>query len=585
MSSELAAGNVRKMRTRLEQPVQYSLPLGEEEVPLNQYLGRSLQLEYRGRINCIHCDRKTSKSFSQGYCYPCFKRLAQFATVCSPWMLIMFIAGALVLLPRVGHFGGLAGFWNVAQSKIWTGQPPYQSMEVVGPEEGDSDALPAVVLHFAEDEELLAENDGPLRGFAIAGSVKGERSFTAADARIEGHTLIVSSPEVKEPAAVSYGETSGGGSFQIRRKGEEGAAAVPAFRTYVEKAKDVLGFWHIAAFAWICNLAMHLGLSDMALFRYARRPAYGLYSAFGMYLGHYVAWICAGIMGAAVAGALEMNTPLTMLDSGEVAFRALGVVGAVAVVIAGWTTSNPTLYRAGLALQVVTPGWPRWLVTLVAGAITTAIACFPFVFRQLLDFVGLYGLLLMPVGAIVVAEHWIFPRIGFQQFWSSRKGQVLNWPALLSWIIALGAALGCWQGEVLHLFFLAAPVWVLTTVLYIVLAALAGARGPLPEPTEEVAPEPAPPEAAPAEAAPAPARRSRVPLYFGVLAVMCLVSIVLFSYCVFAGLMAPDAIMLQLGTIGIAFRDYLVIATVVYFISGVIWIRYRPKQSSRPAPE
>ena len=28
-------------------------------------------------INCIHCGRKTSKSFNQGYCYPCFKRLAQ----------------------------------------------------------------------------------------------------------------------------------------------------------------------------------------------------------------------------------------------------------------------------------------------------------------------------------------------------------------------------------------------------------------------------------------------------------------------------------------------------------------------------
>ena len=77
MAGELAAGNVRKMKTRLEQPVQYALPLGDEEIPLNQYLGQSLQLEYRGRINCIHCDRKTSKSFNQGYCYPCFKRLAQ----------------------------------------------------------------------------------------------------------------------------------------------------------------------------------------------------------------------------------------------------------------------------------------------------------------------------------------------------------------------------------------------------------------------------------------------------------------------------------------------------------------------------
>ncbi|NCF18628.1 MAG: DUF2797 domain-containing protein [Haliea sp.] len=65
------------MKTALEEPVQYHMLLGDVEVPLNQYLGRQLQLDYQGVINCIHCDRKTSKSFNQGYCYPCFKRLAQ----------------------------------------------------------------------------------------------------------------------------------------------------------------------------------------------------------------------------------------------------------------------------------------------------------------------------------------------------------------------------------------------------------------------------------------------------------------------------------------------------------------------------
>lgn len=77
MAEQLAAGNVRKMKTRLEQPVQYTMLLGEQETPLNPYLGQSLRLEYAGQINCIHCDRKTSKSFNQGYCYPCFRRLAQ----------------------------------------------------------------------------------------------------------------------------------------------------------------------------------------------------------------------------------------------------------------------------------------------------------------------------------------------------------------------------------------------------------------------------------------------------------------------------------------------------------------------------
>ena len=77
MSELLASGAVRKMKTRLADTVEYQMILGKHAVPLNAYLGKQLQLDYKGAINCIHCDRKTSKSFSQGYCYPCFKRLAQ----------------------------------------------------------------------------------------------------------------------------------------------------------------------------------------------------------------------------------------------------------------------------------------------------------------------------------------------------------------------------------------------------------------------------------------------------------------------------------------------------------------------------
>jgi hypothetical protein len=77
MSELLASGAVRKMKTQLADPVEYQMVLGEHKVPMNAYLGKQLQLDYKGVINCIHCDRKTNKSFNQGYCYPCFKRLAQ----------------------------------------------------------------------------------------------------------------------------------------------------------------------------------------------------------------------------------------------------------------------------------------------------------------------------------------------------------------------------------------------------------------------------------------------------------------------------------------------------------------------------
>jgi hypothetical protein len=75
--SVLGAGNARKMNTTLGETVQYHMVFGDTEVPVNQYLGSRLQLTFSGVINCIHCGRKTSKSFNQGYCYPCFKRLAR----------------------------------------------------------------------------------------------------------------------------------------------------------------------------------------------------------------------------------------------------------------------------------------------------------------------------------------------------------------------------------------------------------------------------------------------------------------------------------------------------------------------------
>jgi hypothetical protein len=66
-------GNLLKMATRYQgDGVDYYLTLGEEQVYVNEWIGRRLTLRYGHQINCIRCGRKTSKSFFQGYCYPCF---------------------------------------------------------------------------------------------------------------------------------------------------------------------------------------------------------------------------------------------------------------------------------------------------------------------------------------------------------------------------------------------------------------------------------------------------------------------------------------------------------------------------------
>jgi len=58
-------------------PVEYCLSLDNEETPLNPWLGKPLSLRFLGQISCIACGRKTKKSYSQGYCFPCARDLPE----------------------------------------------------------------------------------------------------------------------------------------------------------------------------------------------------------------------------------------------------------------------------------------------------------------------------------------------------------------------------------------------------------------------------------------------------------------------------------------------------------------------------
>lgn len=68
-------GPVRKMLTRRESPVAYSLPLGEAVIPLNERLGQSIRLAFTGSISCIACGRSIKRTFVGGYCFPCSRDL------------------------------------------------------------------------------------------------------------------------------------------------------------------------------------------------------------------------------------------------------------------------------------------------------------------------------------------------------------------------------------------------------------------------------------------------------------------------------------------------------------------------------
>ena len=69
-------GDLLKMRTELDSPVRYQLPVGEHLVPLNPLLGSSVRLRFSGEIYDIEDGTPIKKSYGQGYSYQNFMRLA-----------------------------------------------------------------------------------------------------------------------------------------------------------------------------------------------------------------------------------------------------------------------------------------------------------------------------------------------------------------------------------------------------------------------------------------------------------------------------------------------------------------------------
>jgi purine-cytosine permease-like protein len=228
-------------------------------------------------------------------------------------------------------------------------------------------------------------------------------------------------------------------------------------------------FWHTMFFAWFCNMAMHIGMADLTVLRFARRSWYGVATATGMFLGHYLAWIAASILYVVQ---LRQDPSNTAVLPGPLAYNACGVAGLLCVIVAGWTTANPTIYRAGLAFQAIVPRVSRYRMTLITGAITTVVGLFPAVAMQLLGFVALYGMLLMPMGAILFVDFWLSGRFGFQPNYAERAQVGVNWAAGLTWLATLVAcvALVRWGG--VQLYFVSLPGWFLAATLYVALSRL-----------------------------------------------------------------------------------------------------------------
>jgi purine-cytosine permease-like protein len=243
--------------------------------------------------------------------------------------------------------------------------------------------------------------------------------------------------------------------------------------------KPGIGLVEVIGFGWAANTITHFGLIDMALLRFAKKKYYGLATSTGMLFGHYIAWIAAGIMGAGTA--VILGESIVQLDPGDVAYYALGWSGFVIVIVAGWTTAITNLYRAGLAAQAIYTNHSLRKTTMIVGVAMIIIACFPFVFSQILPLLTYAGLLVVPVGAIVFTEHQIFPKIGYTRYWSKFQEYKNSSSAVLSWIIGLIFGFGLNALDVMSFYYLFIPTWFFTILVYTFLASKYGANKKYPE--------------------------------------------------------------------------------------------------------
>ena len=100
---------------------------------------------------------------------------------------------------------------------------------------------------------------------------------------------------------------------------------------------------------------------------------------------------------------------------------------------------------------------------MIVGFITTAAAFFPALVMKLLDFVALYGLILMPMGAVIFADYWLIPNIGLKKKFAESQKILFSWPAGVTWSITLIISILL----PMEIFFKALPGWFIAVGLYL----------------------------------------------------------------------------------------------------------------------
>jgi cytosine permease len=109
----------------------------------------------------------------------------------------------------------------------------------------------------------------------------------------------------------------------------------------------------------------------------------------------------------------------------------LPVLGALALIVAAWTSNSTTVYSAGLAVLRITnlKDDKRTIVTAIAGSIGTVMAAVG-IMGQFEAILVILSVLTPPIAGIMIADYWIIGK-GNKNNWGIIPG--VNWAGIVAW--------------------------------------------------------------------------------------------------------------------------------------------------------
>lgn len=166
--------------------------------------------------------------------------------------------------------------------------------------------------------------------------------------------------------------------------------------------------------------------------RYSKRPKD---SIIGCLLGYFIGYLPILFLGALFTYAFQNWNVVEVMISR----LGLGIIAAIVLILAQWTTNDNNLYSSVLGLSNAIDGkipYVRWKLTLVVGLISTVISAIG-VQKYYMNFLTILTSTIPAVAGVIVSDFFILNKKGYNfSLIQEKKLPDWKWNAMLSWGVA-----------------------------------------------------------------------------------------------------------------------------------------------------